>query len=362
MSEQVRHVAVIGAGISGLATLRNLLSTKQKYIPTCFERGSDLGGVWLYNENTHVDEYGMPVFSSIYRDLISNLPKPLMEFPGFQNTDPDIASSFMHREEVMEYIKRFSAHYDLEKHIKTHAYVTDVSPKSAERFPEWTVSYQDVRNKEMKHDVFDAIFLSHTHDKLKSALPENVIEKTGIKRMTRTTVVFLDDTEEEVDVLLFCTGYCYSFPFLSDDVINVSRDKITPLYKHVVNVKHPNLLFIGILERVSYFPMAHVMSRFAVAVLDGDVMLPSEMEMQEYVDRDFEKREARGDKPHKFTKNERLWEYDKDLSTLAGIQPSPKAFELVRAFIIQEYTHNVTTFRDRKIQISEDRKSFQLLN
>ncbi|XP_060070493.1 flavin-containing monooxygenase 5-like [Ylistrum balloti] len=413
MSEQVRRVAVIGAGISGLATLRNLLSLDRKYIPTCFERGSDVGGVWLYNENTHTDEYGMPVFSSIYRDLVSNLPKLMMEFPDFPNTDPDTDSSFMHREDVMNYIKRYADHHDLGKFIRTHTYVTNVCPNSEERFPEWTVSYYDVRNKEPQQDVFHAvfvctghqhtpyipdiegvkefqgeiihsknyriperftnkrvvilgasfsgtdlalgispyakqIFLSHIKERLKSVFPENIIEKPGIKRMTRTSVVFLDDTEEEVDVLLFCTGYSYNFPFLSDDVINVNGNKVMPLYKHVVNVKHPNLFFVGILELVPYFLLANVSSKFAVAVLNGDISLPSQTEMQESVEEDFENRKKRGDKPHAFIDNEKIWEYERDLSKLVGIQPSPIVLKLIRAFLIYDVTHNVTSFRQKK--------------
>ncbi|XP_069107793.1 senecionine N-oxygenase-like isoform X2 [Argopecten irradians] len=388
MSEQVKRVAVIGAGISGLATLRNLLSSDRKYIPTCFDRGSDVGGVWLYNENTHTDE--------------TNLPTPLMEVPGFPNTDPERDSSYMHRDQVLDYIKRFTAHYDLRKYVMTHTYVTDITRNSAERIPEWTVSYRDIRNQDCKREVFDAvivctghqhtpyvpdidgveifqgdvihsknyrvpekftnkkvvilgasysgidiaigiapcakqIFLSHNKDKLNSVLPANIIEKPGIKRMSMDSVVFLDDTEEEVDDLIFCTGYVYSFPFLSDDVIHASRTKVTPLYKHVVNVRHPNLFFIGILEAVAYFIMAHVLSKVAVVVLDDLGSLPSEMEMQACVDRDFEMRKERGDKPHIFTKIERLWEFEKDLASYAGIQPSPKVFELIRAYNIDQF-------------------------
>ncbi|XP_060070492.1 dimethylaniline monooxygenase [N-oxide-forming] 2-like [Ylistrum balloti] len=427
MSEEVKRVAVIGAGISGLSTLTNLLSLDRKYIPTCFERGSDVGGVWQYNENTHTDEYGMPVFSSIYRDLISNLPKPMMEFPDFPNTDPDNDSSFMHREDVMNYIKRYADHHDLGKFIRTHTYVTNVCPNSEERFPEWTVSYYDVRNKEPQQDVFDAvfvctghhhtpyipdiegveefqgeiihsknyriperftnkravilgasfsgtdlatgispyakqIFLSHIKERLKSVFPENIIEKPGIKRMTRTSVVFLDDTGEEVDVLLFCTGYSYNFPFLSDDVINVNGNKVMPLYKHVVHVNHPNLLFVGILKNVSYFIVINVSSKFAVAVLNGDISLPSETDMQKIVDEYFEKGKERGEKPHTFQTNDQMWEFEQDLSKMAGIQPCPKAFELIRAYLIQECTYNLTTIRDKKFKISDDKESFQVLN
>ncbi|OWF42094.1 dimethylaniline monooxygenase [N-oxide-forming] 5-like [Mizuhopecten yessoensis] len=428
MSDQARRVAVIGAGISGLSTLRSLLASDRKYIPTCFERGNDVGGVWLYNENTHTDEDGMPVFTSMYRDLISNLPKPMMEFPEFPNTDPDTDSSFMPRPEVMNYIKRFTEHFELRKYILTHTFVTNVSPKSDERHPEWTVSYYDIRNKEeQKQAVFDAvfvcnghqhtpnkpdidgaekfqgeithsknyrvpekfidkrvvilgasfsgtdiaidispcakqIFLSHNKDRFKSVFPGNITEKPGIKRMTRTTVIFLDDTEEEVDVLLFCTGYRYNFPFLGDDVISVTNNRVMPLYKHVVNIKYQNLFVIGILDQVPFFPMGHQLSRFAVAILDGEVNLPLEIEMYADAESDFNGRKERGEKAHASKDNERIWKFDRELSTLVGIRPSSKAFQLIRGFIYHDIMYNITTFRRRKIQISDDRESFKVLN
>ncbi|OWF43727.1 dimethylaniline monooxygenase [N-oxide-forming] 4-like [Mizuhopecten yessoensis] len=430
MAEQARRVAVIGAGISGLATLRSLLASDRKYLPTCFERGSGVGGIWQYNENSHTDEYGMPVFSAMYRDAMSNLPKPMMEFPEFPNTDPDIDSCFMHRQEVVNYVNRFVDHFDLQKYITTHTYVNNVCPTSNERHPEWTVSYYDIRNKdEQKQAVFDAvfvcnghadkpnipdidgveefqgeiihsrnyripekfkdkrivilgasfsgldlavdispyaqqIFLSHEKERLKSVFTENVTEKPGIKRMTRTTVVFLDDTEEEVDVLLFCTGYRYNFPFLSDDVININitDNRVMPLYKHVVNIKYQNLFFVGILEKVAFFSMGHVMSRFAVAVLDGKIVLPSETDMYKDAESDFNERKGRGEKAHADLGNELVWNYERELATLAGINPSPKAFQLIINFLMRNIRQTPATFRQRNIQILDDMESFILLN
>lgn len=43
----VKKVAIIGAGISGLASIRSCL--EEGLEPTCFERGEDVGGLWKFS-------------------------------------------------------------------------------------------------------------------------------------------------------------------------------------------------------------------------------------------------------------------------------------------------------------------------
>ena len=46
--------------------------------------------------------------------------------------------------------------------------------------------------------------------------------KPDIKRFTRTGVEFSDGTVEDgIDVVLYGTGYKFSYPFLSEDVVKV---------------------------------------------------------------------------------------------------------------------------------------------
>lgn len=43
----VRRVAVVGAGVSGLAAIKCCL--EQGLEPTCFEQSEDIGGLWRYS-------------------------------------------------------------------------------------------------------------------------------------------------------------------------------------------------------------------------------------------------------------------------------------------------------------------------
>ena len=63
------RVCVIGAGAAGLAAARHLTSELDVFDVRVFEQGPRVGGIWVYSENTGIDERGIPVHSTIYRNL-----------------------------------------------------------------------------------------------------------------------------------------------------------------------------------------------------------------------------------------------------------------------------------------------------
>ena len=62
-------VAVIGAGGAGLCCARHLSRYPDRFSVSVFERANDIGGTWLYTDRTDLDEYGLPVHSSIPKAL-----------------------------------------------------------------------------------------------------------------------------------------------------------------------------------------------------------------------------------------------------------------------------------------------------
>jgi len=63
------RVCVIGAGAAGLAAARHLTSELDAFDVHMFEQASRVGGTWVYTENTGIDERGIAVHSSMYRNL-----------------------------------------------------------------------------------------------------------------------------------------------------------------------------------------------------------------------------------------------------------------------------------------------------
>lgn len=85
------------------------------------------------------------------------------------------------------------------------------------------------------------------------------------------------DIECEIDAIVFCTGYFYSFPFLK----SISPPIITDgsyarnLYEHILYIEDPTLAFLGIPQRVVPFPISESQSAYVARLWAGRLSLPS---------------------------------------------------------------------------------------
>ena len=64
-------VAVVGAGAAGLVALRHLNTNFNncKISAVAFEQSPQVGGTWFYTESTGLDKNGLPIHSSMYKNL-----------------------------------------------------------------------------------------------------------------------------------------------------------------------------------------------------------------------------------------------------------------------------------------------------
>lgn len=69
--------------------------------------------------------------------------------------------------------------------------------------------------------------------------------KPDIKLLKEHSVVFVDDSEEEIDVLIYASGYRAIFPFLPDDVNIIDQDDLDKLYMYTFHRDIDNLMFAG---------------------------------------------------------------------------------------------------------------------
>lgn len=92
------------------------------------------------------------------------------------------------------------------------------------------------------------IFLSHhLKEAPRTDFMQCVTQKPDVKRFTETGAIFKDDSVEEFSHVIYCTGYQYSFPFLSCDCgIYVHNNHVQPLFKHCINIKYPTMAIIGL--------------------------------------------------------------------------------------------------------------------
>lgn len=121
--------------------------------------------------------------------------------------------------------------------------------------------------------VSSKVFLTHKV-KIFGKIPKEIVQKPLIFGLAEKSVVFQDGSTEEIDEILLCTGYLYSFPFFSSNCgITVTNNNIYPLFKHIVNIQHPTMGFIGVPTTVCPFPIFDIQVCFTYDLFELKLFL-----------------------------------------------------------------------------------------
>uniref|UniRef100_A0A8D0HAX2 Dimethylaniline monooxygenase [N-oxide-forming] 3 n=1 Tax=Sphenodon punctatus TaxID=8508 RepID=A0A8D0HAX2_SPHPU len=389
----VKRVAIIGAGVSGLASIKCCLDEGME--PTCFERSDDIGGLWRFTECA---EEGR---ASIYSSVFTNSCKEMMCYPDFPF--PEDFPNYMHNSKLQEYIHMYVKHFSLLRYIKFKTLACSIRkhPNFAAT-GQWDVITE--RNGQEESATFDAVMICSGHhvypnlpaehfpgikkfkgsyfhsrnykgpakfkgkrvlviglgnsgsdiavelsstasqvylssrsgswlmsrvwDKgypwdmlvltrfqtfLRNTLPislanwlyvrqmntwfkhENyglmpvngtlrkepvfnddlpsrimcgmVMVKPNVKEFTETSAVFEDGTvQENIDFVIFATGYSYSYPFMEDEAIIKCRDNEVTLYKGILppQLEKPTMAVIGLVQSLgAIIPTSELQARWA---------------------------------------------------------------------------------------------------
>ncbi|XP_006872704.1 PREDICTED: dimethylaniline monooxygenase [N-oxide-forming] 2 [Chrysochloris asiatica] len=400
-----KKVAVIGAGVSGLISLKCCIDEGLE--PTCFERTEDIGGLWRFKENV---EEGR---ASIYQSVITNTSKEMSCFSDFPM--PENFPNFLHNSKLLEYFRIVAKKFDLLKYIRFQTTVLSVKKR-----PDFSASGQweivTMSNGKEQSETFDAVmvcsghhilphiplqsfpgidrfkgqyfhsrqykhpegfegkrilvigignsasdiavelskkaaqvFISTRHGSwvmsrisdggypwdmvfhtrfssmLRNVLPRMVVKwmmeqqmnqwfnhenyglepqnkylmkepvlnddlpsrllygaikvKSRVKELTETSAIFEDGTmEENIDVIVFATGYTFSFPFLEDSLVKIENNMVS-LYKYMFppHLQKSTLACIGLIQPLgSIFPTVELQARWVTRVFKGLCILPSE--------------------------------------------------------------------------------------
>ena len=349
------RVGIIGSGAAGLITAKTLQNNGISY--SIFEEKSQVGGVWKYNKPK---TNGSPM----YKSLRTNLPKEIMafneDFPFNENLN-----SYLTHEEVQNYLENFyqenivdSIYFNhkvtkLFKNIQTNQWEitvqnVNINVVRIECFDTvvvcnghfkvpfipkidgmsyfkgesiHAVDYDDnirftnlkvliIGTKSSGTDLAREISMTAMHVYVsgrsisETSCPNdgNITLKPSILRIQENgSILFSDATIVEVDMILWCTGYEYNYPFLdptSDDIdtttyclpkiVIIENKAVYLLYKQLFYANDPSLCFIGLPFSVIPFPLFYIQASWIASIILQKSRLPSLNELITISKEEFE--------------------------------------------------------------------------
>ncbi|XP_014663143.1 PREDICTED: flavin-containing monooxygenase FMO GS-OX-like 2 [Priapulus caudatus] len=408
----ITRVAVIGAGAAGICVSRFLAARRDIFDHVVYELSENIGGTWVYTDRTGKDEHGFNIHSSMYKYLRTNFPKELMGYPD-TDFNPDLPSYASHwdvKDYLDDYAQKYdvldhvqfstvvtkvvpvgntaNAKWEVtvrhlqtdveEKHVYDAVFICN-GHYSVPRMPD--LPGADTFTGKILHShsyrepsVFEGqtvvclgagpsgtdiglevatvashVVLSHNKTPFVCPLPDNLEQLPGIERLEGDTVVFIGGARRRADVVLFCTGYEYTYPFLSSacGVVVEEKMRVTPMFKHCINIHHPSMFFIGLPILSLPFVIFHYQVLFALAVLEGKVTLPTKDQMLAEEEADLQKRLVMGWKrsyAHKMG-GDFQEEYLADLAKLSKTKPFPAVKNSLYRFSLEMCFTNLMTFK-----------------
>jgi hypothetical protein len=144
-----RRICVIGAGPSGITSVKNLVDEGLDVV--CFDRQHEVGGNWIFSE----DEGHSSVFDTTH--IISS--KTLSQYADFtfDDFDPDVADYPSH-DELRRYFQAYARHFDLYPYLRF-----GVTVDHCERVDstEWKVTFTE--GGQQKTETFTDLVVSNGH-------------------------------------------------------------------------------------------------------------------------------------------------------------------------------------------------------
>ncbi|NWW61973.1 FMO5 monooxygenase, partial [Ifrita kowaldi] len=179
-----------------------------------------------------------------------------------------------------------------------------------------------------RRDCLPPTVVLHQHPTINDDLPNRIIAgrvrvKPNIQEFTETSAIFEDGTREDVDAVVFATGYSFSFPFL-EGCVKVVENQIS-LYKYVFppDLEKPTLAFIGLIQPLgAIMPISELQCRWATRVFKGLNELPPRHDMEADIEQKKEVMAKRYVKSQRHTIQVDYVPYMDELACQLGVKPN----------------------------------------
>lgn len=150
----VKRVAIIGAGFSGLTAIKACL--EEGLQPICFEMAPDIGGIWNY-----CDEVLINRSNCVMKSTITNTSKELTSFSDFPM--PKNYPNYLRHTDMLEYLKLYVNKFNLIDYIVFNYAVRRVTKVSDyDVSGKWIVCYEVINSQEddkIYTEIFDAVIV-----------------------------------------------------------------------------------------------------------------------------------------------------------------------------------------------------------
>jgi dimethylaniline monooxygenase (N-oxide forming) len=141
----------------------------------------------------------------------------------------------------------------------------------------------------------------------------DVKPKPNIKELQGDKVQFVDGSVENIDAIIYATGYKISFPFFDKNVLPYEGNDL-PLFKRMISPRYDNLMFLGLVQPLcSIMPIAELQSSFMGDYLLGKYRLPEKETMEKVMLEEHEMMKSRYTKSQRHTIQINCLEYTYDL-------------------------------------------------
>lgn len=113
----------------------------------------------------------------------------------------------------------------------------------------------------------------------------DIAMKPGVERLDGDGVIFSDGSREQVDVIVWATGYDIKFPFFDDpDLVADADNRPPPLFKRIMKPGVPDLFYMGLAQPLpTLVNFAEQQSKLVAAYLAGRYAPPAEAEMKRVI-------------------------------------------------------------------------------
>ncbi|KAI8651197.1 hypothetical protein NCS55_01363300 [Fusarium keratoplasticum] len=150
-------------------------------------------------------------------------------------------------------------------------------------------------------------------------------EITQFQAEGRTIHFANGNIETEVDAVIFCTGFHYSYPFLESlepGIIDPRGGYVKHLWENMLYTADPTLAFLSVPQRGIPFPLVETQSAVISRIWSGRLSPPSEDEMESWVKEEhFQKGEGKPIHIINFPEDVKYMERLYDLSATAVRAP-----------------------------------------